>query len=161
VTFNDGATAFGSFDYDATTQSLSNLDITTTPTPGGVIIIGPFGSVSGGHHWLDPDGDFPPYPAIGFGIVDFPIPADLLGVRFLGLGFASPLTNAGGTIAVALSSGEGFCTSSNCAFGQYMRLATEGSVIGSAAVPEPATLTLTGLGLAACASRYRRRRSNG
>jgi PEP-CTERM motif len=156
--FNDGATAFGSFDYDAATQSLSNFDITTTA--GTFIIIDSHGSVSGGHHWLDPDGLNPPYPAAGFAVQDFPLPADFTNTEFLALGFASPLTNAGGTIALT-PGGEGFCVNAVCSIGDYQRHFTAGSVVGTALpdpVPEPATLTLTALGLAGAVARFRRRR---
>lgn len=157
ATFNDGATASGSFDYDAVTQSLTNLDITTTAvTP---ILIDIHGSVSGGHHWIDLNGDYPPYPAIGFAVVDLPLPADVTGKEFLALGFVTPLTNAGGTIALLTGGGEGFCTAADCSTGHYHRFFTAGSVIGTEVpVPEPATLTLVGAGLAAVARRRLRER---
>ena len=157
VTFNDGATASGSFDYDAVTQLIANLDITTSGvTP---VFIDAHGSVSGGHHWIDLNADYPPYPASGFAVLDVPEPADLTGMAFLALTFATPLTNTPGTIALGTNGGEGICVNANCSSGHYHRLFTAGSIIGTelpetgTQVPEPATITLVGAGLAAVARR--------
>src|SRR5262249_16462597 len=88
------------------------------------------------------------YPAAGFGIEDLPHPADFTGVPFLGLTFASPLTNAGGTIGLLTVSGEGFCANAGCSAGHYQRFVTAGSVVGTA-VPEPPTLLLLAFGIGA------------
>ncbi len=158
VTFGDGATASGSFLYDADTQSLSDFDVTTTPTPAhdcgpGCILILP--TDLPGHHYLDLNGLFPPYPAGGFAIIDPPSPVTgWTGDLFLALVFASPLSDAGGSIALKATSGEGFCLDAGCAAGSYDRFVTSGSIVG-AAVPEPGTLALLGTGLGTVIRRRR------
>jgi len=138
VTFTDGGTATGSFFYDAATQDVSALDITTS---GGSV---------GGYHYLDPNGDAPPYPSTGFAIVN--PSADYTGARFLMLYFQSALTSTPGTIllstSTALPSFEGTCTNSGCTAVKSLRFVKSGSIVGTS-VPEPAALYLLGVGLIA------------
>jgi hypothetical protein len=167
VTFGDGSTASGSFVYDRDFESLTNFDVITTPTsqdcgpgfPPDCVVITP--NDLPGHHYVDLTGFFPPYPANGFGIADPPSGGSFAGKPLLGLGFASPLSNAGGSITLLTISGEGFCFDAGCNFASYKRFVTAGSVVGtpaSAPVPEPATFALLGTGLAAVIGRRRQGR---
>jgi hypothetical protein len=159
VTFADGATASGSFVYDAGTQSLSAFDVTTTATPPhdcgpGCTLILP--TDLPGHHYLDLTGFNPPYPKAGFAVTDPPAPVTgYAGLPFLALVFASPLSDAGGSLA--LSVGEGFCIDAGCVNGTYIRSGS-GSVAGTP-VPEPASVLLFGSGLAAVIRRRLRQRA--
>src|SRR6516164_5165672 len=96
--FSDGATASGSFVYDASTHTVSSVNITTTG-----------GSLSGGATYAAVLPSFTPLPFdIGFVVTLMP---DFTGSSALELEFftsntfAVPenLTNAGGTVVTALN----------------------------------------------------------
>jgi hypothetical protein len=78
---------------------------------------------------------------------------------FIALTFASPLSDAGGTIGLLTIGGEGFCLDSQCARGDYRRYFSGGSVVGvSVPVPEPSALALLALGAAALPFAWRKSR---
>jgi hypothetical protein len=87
-------------------------------------------------------------------VVAFP----LIGTHRLLFDLVSPMTDAGGTIGIALGAGipdaEGVCTNVDCSFLQPFRSIVAGSIQSEReTVPEPASLVLVGVGLAALAAR--------
>jgi len=139
VTFTDGGTASGSFVYDATTQTETQFDITTTA-----------GSALPGREYID-NGTQPPYPALGFAVLDILNPANLTNAPFIAFSFSAALSDLGGTISLTTSSGEGSCSDAACNFGNYLRHVNGGSLIGVqlATAPEPPTILLAALALGA------------
>ena len=136
ASFNDGGTASGSFLYDADTSTMTGFDVTTTA-----------GAALSGAHYVDLNGDFPPYPSHSFAVTIPAAPPLPPNSPFLALQFQSALSNAGGTINL-LSGGEGFCLDSVCSLGSYRRVFNGGSVVG-VKVPEPGVLSLLVLGVGA------------
>jgi hypothetical protein len=137
VTFTDGATAFGSFVYDADANTVSDVSITTSATP-----------LYAGNDYLLSDPGFGPAP--NFFVVVTGVLADYTGTGALALGPAMPMTNAGGTILLDLHSGGEFtCSDAGCTNGIFVRAFASGSISAPSApsVPEPATISLLLTGL--------------
>jgi len=139
--FNDGATASGSFVYDAATNTLSSVNITTTS-----------GSLFTGATYTAVDPSFTPLP-FDIGIVVMLLP-DFTGSSALELEFftsntfAVPqnLTNTPGTVFTALN--EFACLNSSCTSVNDLRGTIGGGTItGTVSTPEPSALLLAGLGL--------------
>jgi hypothetical protein len=134
ATFNDGGTLSGSFDFDATTTTYSNVALTTTT--GQVLTGDSYSSCQFGNTC--------PGAFIGFGVI-----------RLLNLVFAAALTDAGGTVGFGL--GPTGTTEENEAFSfpptvLASRNLISGGVTGVpdvSAVPLPATLPLFATGLGA------------
>jgi len=140
VTFAGGGTASGSFDYNALTNTYTDIHVTTT---AGTLTGAMYTSLSSCCLVSD--------TGTAFG----PNVADFTNTPVLFLLFSAPLTNAGGTIQLmfgfvdpSLDSAEDFCTNSDCT-ALSERLVTGGEVVGvpSTAVPEPSVISLLIVGL--------------
>lgn len=148
VSFIDGATAYGSFVFDADTRTYLAWDITTTATVDAGANGGPSNSLNGktystnglsnaaSDYYLNPS-------ALAV--------QDALGNKF-GFVYASPLTDAGGLVALKPGPTMGYEIN-----GFRSRNITAGSVVATSAVPEPASYTLMLAGLGALAWARRRR----
>lgn len=122
----------GSFTYDASTNTYSNVAI----------------SIDG----LSFDtGDISPTPfgvnANGLELVDNP-DADNTGQAIFNIDFASGLTDAGGTVALVTNFPTflGVCSTPTCGSGTVRFTGTAGSVVGTP-LPEPASWSLAALAL--------------
>ncbi len=139
VTYDDGGTASGSFQYDADTQQLGNFDI----------------SVNDGSIFSSLDYQFSGFISAS-NVTDLSLPN--FSNRWFRLAFDSPLTNLGGNIDISLgnNSSEATCSNANCSIATFpARLVTAGRVVGTPvteAVPEPLTIMGTilagGMGIA-------------
>jgi hypothetical protein len=130
VTFNDGGTASGSFDYNADTNTYSNIDVTTT-----------LGSSFSGATYLALD---PGKSSTSTSLAVVPN-ASLanVGTPVFDLFFSSALTDAGGADALNHVLDEGTCTTTGCTAAMGLRSVTAGS---ANAVPEPSSYVLTLIG---------------
>jgi hypothetical protein len=149
TSFDDGGTASGFFVFNADTNTILNWDLNTM----GGSVLGPFRYV--------PDSSSADVFSGVFGLEFwshqmFPGCCGFLENRYLTLGFASPLTNAGGT--VNLIPGQlGQFGGDECLNCNPYRLITAGSVTTSATgIPEPGSLCLSVLGyVVLAATRHR------
>jgi hypothetical protein len=140
VTFPDGGTASGSFSFDALTDTVSAVDITTTA-----------GNSFGGATYTAVDPGYAPNrQAMVF--VTSPYLADLTGTPALDLTFATLLTNLGGTFQVTV--GEDYCFDALCHNGGNLQYGT-GFVTTA---PEPSSLLLFAAGVTCMALWFWRRR---
>jgi hypothetical protein len=145
--FDDGGSAFGSFLYDADTNTFSSVNIQTTAGTALTGVAYPdFASGDASILFLNSD----------------PSALDLTGVWQLALGLTGPMTNAGGVIPLG-SMGQGselLCASADCIQLAGLRFIEAGAIEGESVmtqIPEPSTLALVGIGLAAL---WRRRRGS-
>lgn len=143
VSFVDGASASGSFRYDAGTNTYANWNISVT---GGVLSAYTyqpgvdFGGV--GIH-TNSDVDFVAFPPGSRG-------------RYIHLNFDGILTDLGGTVNLLSGVGQWTTTSFECGNCSPLRFLASGFVTTNA-VPEPAALALAGLGLAGLGFTRRRK----
>jgi len=130
VTFGDGGTASGSFDYDADTNTYSFIDITTTS-----------GSSFSGATYLALD---PGKSSSSTSLAVVPDASSAnIGTPVFDLFFSSALTDAGGTVALNDVLDEGTCTTDGCTAAIGLRSVTAGSV---STVPEPSSYGLLLIG---------------
>ena len=116
VTFNDGGKVFGGFDFDSSSGTYSNINITTTP-----------GSLMGGAYYNSAAPYANPIANTSFyGVSTVPVVSG--STSTLNLTFASPLTSAGGTFGFSGASVEGTCASSTCASFTPIRTIATGTV---------------------------------
>ncbi len=143
-TMIDGATAVGSFVYDADTNMFSQIDITTAG-----------GSVFAGAHYVGQ----PPVPGLGLPdrliLVTSSVPINFFGTPALALYPSVGLTNAGGVVGllggIRSDSFETTCgvlwSAADCdAPGEVRRYFSSGQLTASA-VPEPMSICLIALGV--------------
>jgi len=156
VTFNDGGTASGTFDYDADTDTFSNIDITTTA-----------GTVFGASTYTSLAGAYPSSPDLVY------LQTTTGTIRLFDFGTSANMTDGGGIIPLALdplsggTAGEDNCYNGTCTlvYSSPIRYSTTGTVSAptSGAAPEPASFVLLigglgGLGVLALRRRYGARR---
>ena len=149
VVFNDQSTAYGSYFYDADTNTYSNIDITTSTSGTNYNVVHP-GSYSS---------------SVFLSLLTTDI-GDQTGGAFLSIALDEVMTSMGGTIAIVpdfnFSGGTGFsfeglCINPTCTGLAPNRGISSGSV--TANVPEPSTLAIFALGLMGLASRRFKKRS--
>jgi hypothetical protein len=140
VTFADGGTASGGFTYDATTNTYSAINITTTT-------VGTFT----GHTYVAVHPAFSAATAA----VTLTTSSFTTGTPFFFLTYNTPLSNAGGTVTLTtgsdpgFDSSEGLCSNAGCTGpAPPTRLVTAGSLVGTSTVPPATVPTLSGSGLA-------------
>jgi hypothetical protein len=137
LNFDDGGTATGSFVYDATTNTYSDINIVTST-----------GTKFAGATYVAVDPGFGPY-AFDVAFVTAAGLLDYTGTPALELEFFTgpdektyeSLTNAGGVVLTDIN--EFVCTNTNCSMADDIRGTGEGAVVS----PEPATLLLLTAGL--------------
>lgn len=127
VTYNDGGTARGSFQYDADTNQIGNFDISVTD-----------GSTFSSFDY-QLAGLFGGFDGTGFSLRNF-----YSNNRWFQLTFDSPLTNAGGIVSYTPKiSFEAICFDVNCSTPVLpARFVSAGTFVGTAStkkVPEPLT----------------------
>jgi PEP-CTERM motif len=136
LTFSDGATVTGSFVYDATTNTVTSVDITTFT-----------GILSEGATYTSLDPGYGPF-AFDMAFVTLPSLSDYTGtpaLEFQTLGDVS-LTNLGGVIPVDVN--EFVCTDGICDTADEIRGALDGgSLVGVVDAPEPSSVLLLAIGL--------------
>ena len=116
ASFSDGGTATGSFVYDADTNTLSNWSVSVAGGDTGTFPPATYDTTTAG-------GNYSPGSATTVGVNLF------IGSRQIRMPGTSALSNAGGTVAINLSSGfEGECF--NCS---PYREFTAGNLVGTAA----------------------------
>jgi hypothetical protein len=131
VTFTDGGTASGSFVYDVSTNTYSNINIATT---AGSILTGATYQFVNVHT----------SNASGVGFLTSAA-LDQTGDSGLALFFSSPLNGSGGTATIRAISGEGTCGNPTCVTFTPLRNVNAGNV----SAPEPLSMLFFLSGLAA------------
>lgn len=116
VVFSDGGRAFGGFDYDASTGTYSNINMTTTP-----------GSVSSGSFYASAAPYVNSTAATYFnGVSTAPVVSG--STAALALGFSPKLSAAGGTVSIIAFAAESLCSDAGCDLVVPQRTITAGTV---------------------------------
>ncbi len=144
VAMVDGATAFGSFVYDANTNLFSQIDVTTAG-----------GSVFAGAHFVGQPPVFGLELADRLILVTSAVPINFFGTPALALYPTAGLTNAGGIVGllggIRSDSFETTCgaffTTTDCEGPGPVRLNFSSGHLTGTAIPEPAAASLTAMGL--------------
>lgn len=140
VTFADGATATGSFIFDAATDTLVSANIVTTGCPSCTFTTGET------YTTRDPGSA----PFMPFSIVLVPSGTVSTGTRLLDLELSMPGLVTGAVSPVLLSTAfEGVCFDDACtsAADSPFRDITAGQLVAPVATPEPSTFLLMGTAL--------------
>ena len=129
VLFAGGGSATGSYDYDASTNTFSNIHIVTTH-------VGPFGATYG----------VPPGTgtSVFFDTVPQLLPDYTGSPRFL-FDLTSAMTDAAGVIPILVGE-EAICSNANCSSGA-IRVVVSGEVVATTPLPAALPLFATGLGV--------------
>jgi len=135
LTFEDGGTASGYFVYDATTNTVTSIDIVTT------------GGASGGATYTSLDPGYGPY-SFDMAFVTVPGLSDYTGapaLEFQTVGDVA-LTNVGGVVPVDVN--EFVCTDAVCdTAGEVRGTLDGGTLVGVVITPEPSAVLFLGIGL--------------
>ena len=142
VTFNDGGTGSGFFDYDTATGLATNFDIDTTA-----------GTLLPAFHYTTAN-------SINFPISNLFSPDSLVWVtngftRYINLAFDGPLSTPGVRLLRTEAPISGSWECNNC---DILRQVTGGGATGTAGVPEPAAWALMVVGFGGLGAVLRRRR---
>jgi hypothetical protein len=113
VTFSDGGSVFGGFDYDAGTGEYSNINLTTTP-----------GSVLQGSYYYSAAPGLSTATTF-IGVSTQPVFATI--TMALTLTFSAPLTAAGGPVSISGTAQESFCANPACSATTPQRPITGGT----------------------------------
>ena len=116
VTFSDGGKAFGGFDFDSSSATYSNIDITTT---SGKLVQGAY--YSSAAPLANPSAS-----TTFYGVSTVPVFSG--STLLLSLSFALPLSSGGGTLSFGGSAVESVCASATCAMFTPLRTVTGGTV---------------------------------
>ncbi len=116
VTFNDGGQAFGGFDYDSSSDTYSNINITTTP---GKLTQGGFYSSTA---------MFPNAVSSTYVYTVSTVPVFSGTTLTLSLSYSAPLTSGGGTVSFAGAAVESTCANTTCAMFTPLRTITAGTI---------------------------------
>lgn len=151
VTFDDGATASGSFVFDADIGVYSSINMTSSP---GSVVTDPHTYSFVGSSFTDASQLLALESAPAGG-------TDQTDISYLYFNFVGDLTNTGGTISV-LGAGGGFtslgiCNNPSCGSARDFNKQSTGNVIAFQ-VPEPSTALLLAAGLTVIVIRRRRLR---
>ena len=147
VAFNDGATASGSMQWDADSQSLSNWDINVTTGALSAFDYTPADSSAGAYFQVSG------YEKEFLFMVNG-------STRQLRLTPVAALTDAGGTVDVNLNTwggGSGSVECFNCA--PYRTVVSGSFETTAASTPEPASISFLGIGIASAGLIARKRRN--
>ena len=152
VIFFDGRTASGTFDFDASSQTYSNVDISTTSGPPVSDFIG--------NSYISGAGSDSSFTSAATTLTPIGWPT-IYDASYIELQFQFALTNSGGAINLVTGAGgsaEIYCDDSNCnTIGYFSGI--ESGFVSAPAVPIPAAAWLFSSGLIGLIGVARRQKS--